>query len=173
MRKFQTHVKDSVNTTRPHWGFVNIGSGNGLVPSLRQQGITCTNVDEVLWRHMQWVNSRIAEVPARCGHHQINLKTEIYMFSQYCVHYSDVTMSTMASQITGVSIAYSIVYSGKNQRKHQSSASLAFVRGLHRWPVNSPHRGPVTRKMQSDMQRNGVTKPRSLISPLGVFLILH
>ena len=34
-----------------------------------------------------------------------------------------------------------------NQRKHQSSASLAFVRGIHRWPVNSLHKGPVTRKM--------------------------
>ena len=32
-------------------------------------------------------------------------------------------------------------------KKHQSSASLAFVRGIHRWPVNSPHKGPVTRKM--------------------------
>ena len=30
---------------------------------------------------------------------------------------------------------------------HQSSASLAFVRGIHRWPVNSPHKLPVTRKM--------------------------
>ena len=36
---------------------------------------------------------------------------------------------------------------GGDQRKHQSSASLAFVRGIHRWPVNSPHKGPVTRKM--------------------------
>ena len=34
-----------------------------------------------------------------------------------------------------------------DQRKHQSSASLAFVRGIHRWPVNSPHKWPVTRKM--------------------------
>ena len=40
----------------------------------------------------------------------------------------------------------STVYSGADQRKHQSSASLAFVRGIHRWPVNSPHKGPVTRK---------------------------
>ena len=39
------------------------------------------------------------------------------------------------------------VCSGQDQRKHQSSASLAFVRGIHRWPVNSPHKGPVTRKM--------------------------
>ena len=39
------------------------------------------------------------------------------------------------------------VYSGADQRKHQSSASLAFVRGIHRWAVNSPHKWPVTRKM--------------------------
>ena len=49
--------------------------------------------------------------------------------------------------ITGVSIAYSTVCSGANQRKHQSSASLAFARGIHLWPVNSPHKGPATRKM--------------------------
>ena len=53
----------------------------------------------------------------------------------------------MPSQITGVSIVYSNVCSGADQRKHQRSASLAFVRGIHRWPVNSPQRGPVTRKM--------------------------
>ena len=50
-------------------------------------------------------------------------------------------------QITGVSIVYSTVCSDADQRKHQSSASLAFVRGIHRWPVNSPHKWPVTRKM--------------------------
>ena len=43
---------------------------------------------------------------------------------------------------------YSTIYSGTDQRKHQSFASLAAaVRGIHRWPVNSTHRGPVTRKM--------------------------
>ena len=56
-------------------------------------------------------------------------------------------MSTVASQITNLSIVYSTVYSAADQRKYQSSASLAFVRGFHRWPVNSPHKGPVTRKM--------------------------
>ena len=56
-------------------------------------------------------------------------------------------MGTIASQITSLTVVYSIVYSGADQRKHQSSASLAFVRGIHRWPVNSPHKGPVTRKM--------------------------
>ena len=52
----------------------------------------------------------------------------------------------MASQITRVSIVYSTVCSGADQRKLQSSASLAFVGGIHRWPVNSPHKRPVMRK---------------------------
>ena len=56
-------------------------------------------------------------------------------------------MRAMASQITSLTIVCSIVYLGADQRKHQSSASLAFVRGIHRWPVNSPNKGPVTRKM--------------------------
>ena len=56
-------------------------------------------------------------------------------------------MIAMASQITSLTIVYSTVYSGADQRKHQSSASLAFVRGIHRRPVNSPHKWPVTSKM--------------------------
>ena len=56
-------------------------------------------------------------------------------------------MGAMASQITSVSIVYSIVCSWAEQRKHQSSASMVFVRGSHRWPVNSPHKGPVKRKI--------------------------
>ena len=56
-------------------------------------------------------------------------------------------MGAMASQITSVSIVYSLFCSGADQRKHQSSASLAFVKGIHRWPVKSPHKGPVTQKM--------------------------
>ena len=55
-------------------------------------------------------------------------------------------MGTMASQITSLTIVYSAVYSGADQRKHQSAASLAFVREIHRGPVNSPHKWPVTRK---------------------------
>ena len=56
-------------------------------------------------------------------------------------------MSAMASHITGVSSVCSTVCSGADQRKHQSSASLAIVRGIHRWPVDSFHKGSVTRKM--------------------------
>ena len=56
-------------------------------------------------------------------------------------------MGATASQITSLTSAYSTVYPGADHRKHQSSASMAFVRGIHRWPVNSPLKGPVTRKM--------------------------
>ena len=56
-------------------------------------------------------------------------------------------MGAIASQITSLTIVYSTVYSGADQSKHQSSASLAFVGGIHRGPVNSPHKWPVTRKM--------------------------
>ena len=62
-------------------------------------------------------------------------------------HYSDVIMGEVASQIASVSSVYSTVCLGVDQRKHQRSASLASVRGIHRWPVNSPHKGPVMRKM--------------------------
>ena len=63
---------------------------------------------------------------------------------QVASHYNDVIMGSMSSQITSLTIVYSAVYSGADQRKHQSSASLAFVRGIY---MNSPHKGPVTRKM--------------------------
>ena len=62
-------------------------------------------------------------------------------------HYNYVIMGAIASQITSLTIVYSTAYSGADQRIHQSSASLAFVRGIHRGPVNSPHKWPVTRKM--------------------------
>ena len=70
---------------------------------------------------------------------------EVIMESK--LHYIDVIMTTMASQITSLTVVYSTVYSDADQRKHQSSASLAFVRGIHRGPVNSPHKRPVTRNM--------------------------
>ena len=90
------------------------------------------NVD---WRLFLSVTTYRRHVPPVTG----SWKAQIY--------YSDAIMSATASLITGDSIVCSTVYSGADQRKHQSSASLAFVRGIHRWPVNSPHKGPVTRKM--------------------------
>ena len=62
-------------------------------------------------------------------------------------HYNNVIVSTIASQLTSLTIVYSAVYSDADQRRHQSSASLAFGRGIHRGPVNSPHKWPITLKM--------------------------
>ena len=61
-------------------------------------------------------------------------------------HYSDVIMGAIASQITSLTIVYSTVYSGADQRKLQSSRHRPFVWWINRGPVNSPHKGPVTWK---------------------------
>ena len=58
-------------------------------------------------------------------------------------HYDDVIMTMLASQITSLPVVCSIVYSDVNQRKHQSSASLAFVR------ENSPGTGEFSAQMAS------------------------
>ena len=71
----------------------------------------------------------------------------LIIFHRKVLHYFDVKMGLVASQITSLTIVYSSVYSDADQRKHQCSASLAFVWGIHRGPVNSPHKWPVTRKM--------------------------
>ena len=63
------------------------------------------------------------------------------------VHYNDIIMSAVASQITSLTIVYSTIYSVTDQRKHQSSTSQAFMRGIYRWLVNSPQEGPVTQKL--------------------------
>ena len=88
------------------------------------------------WLRMQWVRWRQCETVWKRW-------TPEWINKYYC----DVTMGAMASQITSPTIVCSIVHSGPGQRNHQSSAPLAFVRGIHRWPVNSAHKWPVTRKM--------------------------
>ena len=76
--------------------------------------------------------------------HTLNIIQYVDGFVVFCfnlIHDSDVIVSAVS--VTGVSIVCWIFCSGADQRKHQSSASLAFVRGTHR----SPHKGRVTRKM--------------------------
>ena len=89
----------------------------------------------------QWVNCKSAK-------HSIGTDVTLaHSVWSNCLHYSDIIMDVMASQITSLTIVYSTVCSDEDQREHQSSASLAFVRGIHQWPVNSPHKWPVTWKM--------------------------
>ena len=105
-----------------------------------------------------WVNNREAGDLIRYrAHYDVTVMVSIivqfvwplllHFYVANSTHYSvnTVKISVMGSQITSLTIVYSTVYSGTNQRKHQSSASLAFVRGIHRWPVNSTLNWPVTR----------------------------
>ena len=92
---------------------------------------------------MEWVSNK--SISMICRVHIINQHR--HDVDDSFIHYSEVIMDTMASQIISLTIVYSTVYSGADQGKHQSSASLAFVRGIHRWPVNSPYKLLVTRKM--------------------------
>ena len=61
-----------------------------------------------------------------------------------CLHYSGVIMSAMAFQISRISIVYSTICSGAETSKLHVAGVL---RGIHQWPVNSLHKGPVTQKM--------------------------
>ena len=103
-----------------------------LCPMWHIVPITCMIVQCILW------NIQIG---------MINIVFLGHICTELVYHYNDVIMGTISSQITSLTIVYSITYSDADQRKHQSSASLAFVRGIHRGPVNSPNKWPVTRKM--------------------------
>ena len=81
------------------------------------------------------------ELRLSCINHVYNHAKTIYRGPTYGmghIHYSGVILSAMASQITGGLIVCPNVYSGADQRKHQSSTLLALCEG--RWPVNSPHK---------------------------------
>ena len=83
------------------------------------------------------------DVTSSMNTNAVNLTTFpfLWCYPVGSLDHSDVIMDAMASQITSLTIIYSTVYSDADHRRHQSSASLAFVRGIHRSPVNSPHNG--------------------------------
>ena len=86
-------------------------------------------------------------IPLWLGCLSYSRRNTCFVGTSICIHYNDVIMGSIASQITSLTIVYWIVYLDADQRKHQSSASLAFVWVIHRGPVNSLHKWPVTRKM--------------------------
>ena len=117
----------------------NFGSSRILPPVLCEP-FTWTNIDIL----HQWVKMLVVQ------YSKVSLVGSLHGTTALPVrmsHYNDAIMSAMASQISSLTIVYSTVYSGANLRKYKSPASLAFVRGIHRWPMNSPHKRPVTRKM--------------------------
>ena len=94
-----------------------------------------TQKTSINWVHVKSLSPCTVPIWFHHGH--------LYTNNQYC----DVKMGAIPSQITSLTIVYSTVYSDADQRKHQSSAALAFVRGIHRGPVNFLHKWPVTRKI--------------------------
>ena len=145
-------------------------SDNGLAPGQRQAIIWSnaeillteplgTNFSEILieiytfsfkkvhlkWSSVKWRHFVSASMVKNGTCRLTAIAEAIILVPWY--HYSDAIMGMMASQITSLTIVYLTVHSGTDQRKHQSSASLAFVWEIHRWPVNFPHKWPVTRKM--------------------------
>ena len=78
---------------------------------------------------------------------QLLICTTGQKFKAHTVHCVTMIMGPKASQITSLTINYSTVYSGADQRKLPRSVPLVFPRGIHRCLVNSPHKGPVTRKI--------------------------
>ena len=83
-----------------------------------------------------WKKYNNLEVSATSTESQLPGRSFVFpdLFRKQSLHYGDVIMSAMASQIASLMIVYATVYWGADQRKHQSSASMASVRGIHyRW----------------------------------------
>ena len=97
-----------------------------------------------------WNSKTIIAILPQIWNHEISSDNKRHWAKQWnkahVCHYNNVIVSAKASHITSSTIVYSTVYSGADQRKHQSSTQPAILREIYRWPVNSPHKGPVTRK---------------------------
>ena len=123
-----------VPNVRRNWGCIHM-----KFPTITSYKIA----HEVIVRNFSWINASSAswcKIDPR-GLYGVKKGAGIDITRRSILHYSDVIMSAMASQITGASIDYSTICSGTDHRKHQSPASLACVRRIHQWPVNSPHKG--------------------------------
>ena len=109
-------------------------------------GEITTNLSWLSHHQQKWISLRINR-SAAVGFRSVLRLMVAWCFKVIPTHYNDVIMGAMASQITSLTIIYSSIYSDADERKHQSSVSLAFVQGIHWWPVNSLYKRPVTWKM--------------------------
>ena len=101
-----------------------------------------------------------------CGLVPVNVRIILLLiiYPQQNRHCDDVIMGAIASVIASITIVYSTVSSDADQKEHQSTASLAFVWGIHRGPINSPHKWPVTQKISISWRYNEHIKPRIYIN---------
>ena len=101
-------------------------------------------------------------------------KTELLPAFVWLQHYCDVIMSSMASQITCVSIVYSTVCLGAYQRKHQSSMSLAFVRGMSPVTIEFPaQRASDAENVSSWWRHLEKIKYHCLLSGLKIYILIR
>ena len=122
-----------VGTHQTVWHLISTGTPVSVTHTV--QGIWRTFLRRLIMS-MVWTSTGTPRVLMALGPLRLDVST----------HHSDVIMNSMASHITGVSIICSTVCSAA-QRIHRSIGSLAFVRGIHRWPVDSSRKGPVTQKI--------------------------
>ena len=145
--EWRHRIYESVN-------WVSIGPDNGLSP-VRRQAITWTNTDLL---SMKPLETNFSEIPDNIQHSSLtkmHLKMSSAKQRPFCPRRDRLIAKPLQWHHNGHDGVSNHQphdcllnrYSGADQRKHQSSASLAFVQGIHRWPVNSPHKWPVTRKM--------------------------
>ena len=141
----KTKTKSKIHITVFLWWE---STGDRWSPMAKDQLCDSVSISWCCYGAIGWMNHMYAYIYMQskvCRRKQIKHVNVLYVQHQH-LHHNDIIMSAMASQITSLTIVYSIAYLGADQRKHQRSASLAFVGGMHRWPVNSVHKGPVTRK---------------------------
>ena len=130
--RLQRHDVDSYQAnTGPNW-FWNILCGVVFSGSL------VSGFDFAGYNHKWWFYGKPKRslIGLCCNHTRSDTPGPLSIHMYESFHYNGVTMSAMASQITSLTIVYSTIYSGADQRKHQSSASLTFVTGIHRWPMS-------------------------------------
>ena len=121
--------------------------------------IMINNVHDRQFEQLTYVTEKLEGVgPTALGHDNyiMVIMIDFSYKTNHCIrftiwfdgkHYGDVVMGAIASQSISFTIVYSTIYSDVDQRKQPSSALLAFVRGIHRGPLNSPYKWSVTRKM--------------------------
>ena len=103
------------------------------LPQSRCCRFSVSFIDEIIFQHKNTATIKVSQLSHSHPNKEVVWSCNARaLMERQMTHYVDVIMTTMASQITSLTVVYSTAYSDADQRKHQSSASLAFVWGLHR-----------------------------------------
>ena len=142
VRKLWFSGKWKLHAARMHWNSIIPNTWQSIAKIVMKESFLKDSIGLIVVFRLRTQLQSNLSCPDICIDNAMHNTINVYHY-----HYSDVIMGAMTPQITSHTIVYSTVYPGADKRKYQSSASLAFVRGIHRWPVNSPHKRPVTREI--------------------------